>query len=94
MARSKHAKPDEELLGQIRSLNKLVKSLRQRIKQLEKKEHIFDQEMSVAGETEELPVGKQQIFCHSCGKGTMDLYEILNKVIGTCNICGERKRIK
>lgn len=94
MARSKHAKPDEELLGELRGLRKLVKSLRQRIKQLEKKEHVFDQEMSVAGEPEELPVGKQKLLCLDCGKGTYDEYELMDKIYGTCNVCGYRKRLK
>lgn len=94
MARSKHAKPDEELLGEIRSLNKLVKSLRQRIKQLEKQEHIFEQELSTAGEPEELPIGKQQVLCEDCSKGYYLELDLNGKIYGTCQTCGYHKRLK
>lgn len=96
MARSKHAKPDEELLGELRQLRKLVKSLRQRVRQLEKKEHVFDDEQASKGEEPlpELPVGNQPILCTSCYKGTYVEFAILDKVIGTCTTCGDRKRLK
>ncbi len=95
MARSKHAKPDEELLGEVRSLRKLVKSLRQRIKQLEKNEQKFEESVEDENTTIELPVGKQNlIYCEDCAKGTYVEIEIMNKTYGTCNVCGYHKRLK
>lgn len=93
MARSKHAKPDEHLLGEVRSLKKLVKSLRQRIRQLEKTEHNYEENKDVV-EQEEQPVIQKLQTCEDCGKGKYIEFEIMNKIIGTCNNCGHRTRLK
>jgi len=92
LARSKEARKDEYYLSEIRQLKKLVKSLRQRIRQLEKNEQIFEDSQD---DTEELPIGTQPILpCKECFKGTLETFEIVGKVYATCNVCGDRTRLK
>jgi len=92
LARSKEARKDEYYLSEIRQLKKLVKSLRQRIRQLEKNEQIFEDSQD---DTEDLPVGTQPILpCLSCGKGKLETFEIVGKIYATCNVCGDRTRLK
>lgn len=95
MSRSKHAKPDEVYLGEIRQLKKLVKSLRQRIRQLEKAEQTFEDQVEDESIVD-LPIGEKQskLPCHSCGKGFYQEFAIMDKIIGTCGVCRERKRLK
>lgn len=91
MAKPKEGKKDEFYLSEIRSLRKENKSLKQRIKQLEKAEHIFEERLDP--EEIEPPVQKLHT-CESCGKGKLIEFEIMNKVYGTCNVCSERVRLK
>jgi hypothetical protein len=96
----KRAKNGEEFWrGRVRELEKENRSLKKRIKQIQKKEHIFDdsnsQDTEVAIDSEDTyPDLKRLNPCNECGKGFIEEYEIMGKVIGTCNICGDRKRIK
>lgn len=98
----KRSKSGEEWLrGRIRELEKENRALKKQLKFLEKKEHIFDdtgsQEVEVASDSEDTYPGMQRKAkepCHDCGKGFMDEYELLGRVYGTCNICGNRKRLK
>lgn len=98
----KRSKSGEEWLrGQVRELQKENRALKRQLKFLEKKEHIFDddtsQEVEVAGDSEDTYPDMQRKAkepCSDCGKGFMDEFEFLGRVFGTCNICGNRKRLK
>lgn len=94
MARSKESKPEEFFLGQIRELKAENKALRRRIRQLEKREHQYEE---TDEEIPNLPVGEQnnkQLYCASCGKGKLEILEVLGRVFSTCSICGDRKKLK
>lgn len=93
----------EHLKGQIRELEKENRALKRQLKSLEKKEHIFDETMD--GQDEEIisdsedtfPILKYRIPCggdDGCGKGFFAEYSIMDKVIGTCSVCGRRERLK
>lgn len=88
----------EHLKGKIKEQEKLIRSLQKQLKQLEKREHLVDnliQDTETSRDSEdtyrELP---KAVRCDDCGKGILVEYEIMNKVFGTCNICGFRKRMK
>ena len=91
MARSKEGKKDEFYLSEIRSLRKENKSLKQRVKQLEKAQHIFEEKL----EPEEIepPVSKLTT-CDDCFKGKFIEFDLMDKTYGTCNVCGFRKRLR
>lgn len=92
MARKKSHKENEDLLGEIRSLEKSNKELKRQIRQLQRQ---LEKDSSVEEDNEipELPIGKQDL-CNSCGKGKVTVFEIMNMIFTTCQLCGERKKIK
>lgn len=99
--RRKNKNELEYFRGLVRELEKENRALKKRLKQLEQKEHIFDdaqddlsQDNEISGDSEDTHPTFKKIPCDSCGKGFLLEYEIMGKVIGTCNICNERKRIK
>jgi hypothetical protein len=86
----------EVLRGYIRELEKEVRSLRSQLKQFEKYERTSQTYREADVEDEKLeqsqPLTKD---CESCGKGkVVETLEILGKVYGTCNVCGQNDRIK
>jgi archaellum component FlaC len=83
----------EHLRGRVRELEKLVRSLQQQVRQYEKYEQVVGQDEEQATDTEDT-FPSHKIKCDSCGKGALDEYEIMGRVIGTCNVCGERKKIR
>jgi len=96
MPKRKDKSPEEFYKGQIRELTAENKSLKKQLKQLEKRERL-GQDEEIATDTEDtFPEVKYRRRCDStsCGKGVYDEYEILGKIIGTCNVCGDRKRLK
>lgn len=96
MAKSREGRPIEFYLSQIRELEAENKSLRRRLKNLEKKEHIFDDNKDNEEPTE-LPIGEQnnkQLRCTSCGKGSLEIFEVMGRVFSTCPICGNRVKLK
>ena len=95
MPKKKDRSSDEFYKGQIRELTAENKSLKKRLKQLEKRERSQDEEVTEHTEDTFAEI-KYRRRCEdeSCGKGVYDEYEILGRVIGTCTICGNRKRLK
>lgn len=84
----------EHLKGIIRELQKEVRSLTKRLKHSLKREHLYEQlEPEPAPEPIEI---KRRKSCDKCFVGFYDEYEILDKVIVTCDndSCGDRKRLK
>ncbi len=92
----------EHLRGIIKELSKENRSLKKQLKQYEKYEHLNPNELGqddkdVVRDSEDTFIDlKKLIRCQSdsCGKGVYKEYELLGKVYGTCNICGDRKRLK
>ena len=100
-SRQKNHSEIEHLKGKIKEQEKLIRSLQKQLKQLEKREHLVEdsiQDTEYSRDTEdtyrELPKAIRCDSVDGCGKGILEEYEILGKVIGTCNVCGFRKRIK
>lgn len=102
MARKKDRSELEHLRGENRELTKTIRKLKRQIHQFEKSRHIYHE---VISDYEELIVNEQQENiavekssklkkCEKCYSGTMNEFEIMDKVIGTCNSCGFRKRLK
>jgi hypothetical protein len=87
----------EHYKGLIRELEKQVRSLQRENKELSKQKHIFIDKTSDEIETssEDTFVElKPKARCSSCGKGFLEEFEIMNKIFTTCNVCGERKKVK
>lgn len=89
MAKTKHSKPEEHFLGQIRELKKENKSLKQKLRMLEKREHLTE---TTPDEPEE--VEPKAVICKECFKGKLEILEIVGKVFGTCKTCGHRIKLK
>lgn len=94
MAKTKRKtrKESEHKDGIIREQAKLIKSLKQRLRQYEKYEQnredsLLDEEVDVE------EIEKRKVPCDSCGKGYYDELDLGIKVICTCNICGDRKTL-
>lgn len=97
MPKKRSKSSDEWYRGRIRELERENRALKKQLKQLEKKEHFFDegQDIEIASDSEDtFPDLKAKTPCHSCGKGFIEEFEIMGRIIGTCNICGDRKRLK
>lgn len=88
--KNKNRSPEEYYKGEIRKLKKEVRQLR---KQLSQNTHEqSDEELSTDNE-DTMVISKLQT-CLECGKGKLIEFELMNKVWGTCNLCGDRKRLK
>lgn len=94
--RKKDKSEVEHLHGLNRELTKQVAALTRQLKYFEKRDHIYDLSPPDENAVVELPTKKHKLRdCDkdSCG-GQYEEYDILEKTIGTCNVCGDRKRIK
>lgn len=101
LARKKDKNESEHLRGEIRELEKQNKQLRRRLTKYEKSKHIYNDLISDYEEIisehviiEKIVPKSKATRCPSCHEGAMEEYEIMGKVIGTCNSCGHRKRVK
>lgn len=94
MTRSKTYKKDEDLLGQIRELTKLNKSLRKRLRQLEKNKHIYnDLKLDYDELITDEDKGKESLVikCPKCHIGHLQSTDLGIKLLTTCNSCLYRK---
>lgn len=90
-----HNTESQYMKEKIRELEKENRQLRRELQYHKKNEHIFnDKEKDEVEPEEETVIETKRIKCTSCGKGTYDEFEIMDKVFGTCNVCGERKKLK
>jgi hypothetical protein len=98
MAKSKEGKGSEYYLGIIRKLKSENRNLKKRLKQLEKREHFYEDNEEDDDDIIELPVGEEnEVYtkrCNECGKGMLKTFEIVGRVFETCETCGYRKKIK
>lgn len=97
-SRNKNHNEVEYLKGRVKELEKENKSLKQKLKRLEKREHLVED----ISQDEEIMTDSEDTYrqlpkltkCDDCFKGVFEEFEIMDKIIGTCNICGHRKRLK
>jgi len=92
----KRSKSGEEFWrGQVRELQKENRALKKQLRQYEKFELSQDEE--IITDTEDTYVELKKLtkcLSDSCGKGIYVEMELMNKVFGTCNVCGDRRRLK
>jgi hypothetical protein len=97
MPKKREKSEGEFYRSEIRRLKKVIRSLEQEVRALKKYEHQYeisqDEEVETSEEDTHTVLKKLQ-QCDNCGKGYYNEFEIIGRVIGTCNICGDRKRIK
>ncbi len=97
MSKTKNKNHDEVrfLQGEIKRLNKLVRSLESEIRSHKKHEHMYElsQDEEVLTDSEDTYI-KRGVSCGECGKGIYKEFEIRGMTYGTCNICGARKKLK
>lgn len=87
----------EHYRGEIRRLKKVIRSLEQELRESKKHEHMFEisQDEEDTNDSEDTFRSLKKLQeCDVCGKGHYVEFEIIGRVIGTCNICGDRKRLR
>ena len=101
MSRSKEARPDEVLLGELRALRKENKALKKRLRQLEKSEHIVKElklDLESSQEVERDKVLRDESpkleICPECYKGKLITFNIINRVWSECDLCNYRTKTK
>lgn len=97
--KNKSKNGEEWLRGQIRELQKENRALKKQLKQIQKKEHIFDndQDEDLSSDSEDTQVILRKVIkclSDSCGKGVYDEMELMSKLYGKCNVCGDQRRLK
>ena len=81
----------EHYLGLIRNLKSEVRNLRKRIKHLEKKEHMFEEIIDDAIESDEVEVDYK--LCSNCGKGVLERVDLKYVVVEKCSLCDFRRKL-
>ena len=88
----------EHYRGLVRKLQKQVKQLEKQLSYYSKREHFFpeteDDHIGAATPIEDDTPSPPKIRCEECYRGHYDEFEFAGKVIGTCNICQNRRRLK
>lgn len=88
----------ESYKGVIRELQKENRQLKKELRQYIKREDLYennkDEIHEVIEKQKKTEESSKRIKCQSCGKGYLDVVEIMNRVFGTCVICGDRKKLK
>lgn len=91
MGKVKHAKDDEFLKGQIRSLKSENRNLKKRIRRLEKDLMLG----SYLGDREDDNEPEQkEPDCSNCGKGVLNQVIIVDRSFSVCDTCGWRSRAR
>lgn len=92
MASSKSHKEDEDLRGQLREKDKLIKSLRKHIKKLEKERNIWEKTKDDDEDYHTVtPVESLAPMCPKCKKGQLGFTDLGIKMLKSCVSCGWRK---
>ncbi len=83
------------LRERIRDLEKEQRKLLKQLSYFKKRDHMNDIEPLTQEDIIEAEQKRDdRIPCECCGKGKYDVFEIVGKIYGTCDICGERKKFK
>jgi len=90
MAKSKESREEEFYRGQIRQLKAENKSLKRRIKELEKRKHLYNERDldEVSEFQEELKLES----CPDCTRGTLREVLILDRMFKVCDVCKYRTK--
>lgn len=89
--RRKELTEAQVLKKENQELKKQLRSLQHEVRELRKHEHAYEYSDDAPEETN---MEDTHTRCDSCGKGVLVELEVLNKIFGTCNVCGERKKLK
>lgn len=83
--------------GVIRDLQKQIRQLQRQLKYHDKRQHIVDENkeelIELLKQKEDVPEIKKKIACVNCVEGYYDEFMLLDRLYGTCNHCGTRKRL-
>lgn len=101
MPKKREKSGEEFWRSRVRELEKENKSLKQKLKRLEKREHLVEelsQDEEMISDSEDTFVQLPKLTkCddeNGCGKGIYIEMELMGKVYGKCNICGNNKRLR
>ena len=83
--------------GVIRDLQKQIRQLQRQLKYQDKWQHIVEENkeelIELLKAKEDVPEIKKKIACVSCVEGYYDEFMLLDRLYGTCDNCGTRKRL-
>ena len=79
----------EHLRGQLKSEKSKNRQLRKRIRELEKRQHMFEDLTAEA--MEDLEVKEEK--CQDCGKGTLMVVDLKHVKFLVCDHCHERTKL-
>lgn len=95
--RNKNHDETRHYKGIIRDLQKQVRQLQKQLKYYSKREHILEDNQEeikeIIAKKEEQVQTPKRIKCSECNQGYYDELSLLNKLYGTCDNCGHRKRL-
>jgi len=80
----------EHLRGEIKKLKSQVRYWKRKAKNLEKKEHFFD---NLVEEVYEAPEERGE-DCNNCGKGTLNILDLRFVKYLVCDLCEYKEKIK
>lgn len=87
--RNKSGSEVEHLRGEVRFYKSVVKSLKQRLRQYEKKDHFYDEiQYTPPQEPEPIPEGT----CPDCGKGELIETDLKFLIVASCELCGYKEK--
>lgn len=91
MARTKSHKADEDLRGRVKELEKINKSLRKRLRQLEKNRHVWQQNQLDDEDPIEDIKPMEEHKCDHCEYGVLIFTDLGIKTLVSCSSCLYRK---
>lgn len=89
MAKSRTHKDDEDLRGELREANKIIKALKKRLRQLERSKHMWED--NNLDDNEPVVEEKRPDSCPHCKTGTLMSVDLGIKHLWTCDSCEYRK---
>ncbi|HUM42306.1 MAG TPA: hypothetical protein PKI14_05090 [Fervidobacterium sp.] len=102
MPKKKEKTAEEFWKGKCRELQKRVNQLEKQLGFHKKQKHRYEdivqdyeEILTEVMEVESFNVSEASLKkCEACGKGHLEMFEILDRVYSTCNTCGDRKKVK
>lgn len=83
--------------GLVRDLQKQVRQLQKQLKYYDKRHHLIEDNavelQELKDKSDEIPEIARKIKCVSCDIGHYDEFHLLDRLYGTCDNCGLRKRL-
>jgi formate-dependent nitrite reductase cytochrome c552 subunit len=92
MPKKRERNGEEYLRGKLREAQKTIRQLEKRVKELTKHEHFPAQDEEPMRDTEDT-YRQLPIYCNSCGKGQLEMIDIVGRVFSVCKLCGDRKKV-